>query len=70
MGCVVNGPGEARHADIGITGAGTTVLIFKHGTIVRHVDIAHADEAFEATLNELLAQKFNDQVAVSEDRTI
>ncbi len=31
MGCPVNGPGEARHADIGITGEGNSAVIFKHG---------------------------------------
>jgi len=35
MGCVVNGPGEGKHADIGITGAGNSVLIFKKGKVVR-----------------------------------
>ena len=35
MGCVVNGPGEARHADIGITGAGNKVMVFRKGEIAR-----------------------------------
>ncbi len=35
MGCVVNGPGEARHADLGITGSGDNVVIFRRGKIVR-----------------------------------
>ncbi|MDR2552501.1 MAG: (E)-4-hydroxy-3-methylbut-2-enyl-diphosphate synthase [Treponema sp.] len=50
MGCAVNGPGEARHADLGITGAGNKVLIFAHGRIVRIVDAAEADKAFEEEL--------------------
>ena len=33
MGCVVNGPGEARHADLGISGAGGKVIIFRKGEI-------------------------------------
>lgn len=37
MGCVVNGPGEARTADLGITGAGDRVLIFKKGEIVHTI---------------------------------
>lgn len=37
MGCAVNGPGEAREADIGIAGGNGTVLIFKHGGILRKV---------------------------------
>ena len=35
MGCVVNGPGEAREADIGIAGGKGTGLLFKHGEIVK-----------------------------------
>jgi (E)-4-hydroxy-3-methylbut-2-enyl-diphosphate synthase len=38
MGCVVNGPGEAREADIGIAGGNGEGLIFKKGEIVRKVD--------------------------------
>ncbi|MCR4939993.1 MAG: (E)-4-hydroxy-3-methylbut-2-enyl-diphosphate synthase [Treponemataceae bacterium] len=37
MGCVVNGPGEGKFADIGITGTGDTIIIFKHGEIVRTI---------------------------------
>lgn len=37
MGCVVNGPGEARDADIGITGAKGEGLIFKGGQVIRRV---------------------------------
>lgn len=33
MGCVVNGPGEARHADIGIAGGKNTWAIFKKGKV-------------------------------------
>jgi (E)-4-hydroxy-3-methylbut-2-enyl-diphosphate synthase len=53
MGCVVNGPGEARHADLGITGAGNRVTIFAHGEAVRTVDAADADEAFREELEKL-----------------
>lgn len=37
LGCAVNGPGEAREADIGIAGARGEGLLFKHGEIVRKV---------------------------------
>lgn len=37
MGCVVNGPGEAREADIGIAGGLNNGLIFKKGEIIRKV---------------------------------
>jgi (E)-4-hydroxy-3-methylbut-2-enyl-diphosphate synthase len=53
MGCAVNGPGESRHADLGITGAGNKVLIFKHGNIVRTIDSEEADAAFREELDKL-----------------
>ncbi len=37
MGCVVNGPGEAREADIGIAGGDGVGLLFKKGQIIRKV---------------------------------
>ncbi len=37
MGCVVNGPGEAREADIGMAGGKDTGILFRHGEIVRQV---------------------------------
>lgn len=37
MGCVVNGPGEAREADIGIAGGNGVGLIFKKGQIIKKV---------------------------------
>ncbi len=38
MGCIVNGPGEAREADIGIAGGHGEGLIFKKGKIIKKVD--------------------------------
>jgi (E)-4-hydroxy-3-methylbut-2-enyl-diphosphate synthase len=35
MGCVVNGPGEAREADIGIAGGKGFGILFKHGKVVK-----------------------------------
>lgn len=37
LGCAVNGPGEAREADIGIAGARGEGLLFRHGKIIRKV---------------------------------
>lgn len=37
MGCIVNGPGEAREADIGIAGGKGEALLFKHGQPVRKI---------------------------------
>jgi (E)-4-hydroxy-3-methylbut-2-enyl-diphosphate synthase len=59
MGCVVNGPGEARHADLGITGAGNRVLLFRHGKVIRTIDAgegdlsALTDQAFQEALEAL-----------------
>jgi len=51
MGCVVNGPGEAREADFGIAGGKGEGLLFRHGEIVRKV--AEADLA-DALVEEVL----------------
>ena len=38
MGCAVNGPGEAKEADIGVAGGNGEGLIFKKGEILRKVN--------------------------------
>ncbi|HWP98623.1 MAG TPA: flavodoxin-dependent (E)-4-hydroxy-3-methylbut-2-enyl-diphosphate synthase [Syntrophomonadaceae bacterium] len=38
MGCVVNGPGEAREADLGIAGGKGQGLLFRHGEIIKKVE--------------------------------
>jgi (E)-4-hydroxy-3-methylbut-2-enyl-diphosphate synthase len=53
MGCAVNGPEEARHADLGITGAGDSVLIFRHGKVIRTIAAACADAAFAEELEKV-----------------
>jgi (E)-4-hydroxy-3-methylbut-2-enyl-diphosphate synthase len=53
MGCVVNGPEEARHADVGITGSGRKVLIFSRGEIVRRVLPEDAEIAFREEVQKL-----------------
>lgn len=48
MGCVVNGPGEASAADVGIAGGMGEGLLFKHGEIVKKVPQAElVDELFK-----------------------
>ena len=37
MGCAVNGPGEARDADIGIAGGSGCAVLFKKGAILRKI---------------------------------
>ena len=53
MGCAVNGPEEARHADLGITGAGNKALLFRRGTVIRTIDAADADRVFREELEKL-----------------
>jgi (E)-4-hydroxy-3-methylbut-2-enyl-diphosphate synthase len=53
MGCEVNGPTEAKHADLGITGVGGKVLIFKRGKVIKTVTAAEADIVFEEELKGL-----------------
>ena len=53
MGCAVNGPGEARHADVGIAGGKGEFLIFVHGEIIRKVPEAEAVEALMAEIARL-----------------
>ena len=50
MGCVVNGPGEAREADIGIAGGKGVGIIFKKGTIFKKVK---EEELLQVFLEEL-----------------
>lgn len=50
MGCVVNGPGEAREADIGIAGGDGCGLIFKKGEILRKVS---EDQLLDELLKEI-----------------
>lgn len=48
MGCVVNGPGEAREADVGIAGGKSEGLLFRKGQILRKVPEARlVEELFE-----------------------
>ena len=37
MGCIVNGPGEAKHADLGAAGGNKSWVIFKKGKVIRSV---------------------------------
>lgn len=54
MGCVVNGPGEAKDCDIGIAGAQDYCVIFKGGEIIKKVPADKAEEEFFREINALL----------------
>ena len=54
MGCAVNGPGEAKHADFGIAGGVNEGIIFKKGEIIARVP---EDEIIQK-LEEIIKKSF------------
>lgn len=56
MGCAVNGPGEAREADIGVAGGNGEGLIFKKGEILRKVPENRILEELKIEVDRLLLQ--------------
>ena len=57
MGCEVNGPGEARAADIGVAGGKGIGLIFRKGEVVRKVPEAQIIEALWEEVERFIAEK-------------
>ena len=57
MGCVVNGPGEAREADVGVAGGKGSGLLFRKGEIVRKVPEGQLTGVLLDEINALLKQK-------------
>jgi (E)-4-hydroxy-3-methylbut-2-enyl-diphosphate synthase len=53
MGCVVNGPGEAREADIGIAGGAGEAVLFRRGEIIRKIKEENILEELEAEIAKL-----------------
>mgnify|MGYP000529411366 FL=1 len=58
MGCVVNGPGEAREADLGVAGGRDKGIIFRKGEVIRSVK---GQEALLAAFMEELQQLLNEK---------
>ena len=56
MGCIVNGPGEAKEADIGVAGGLGEGVIFRHGVPMEHVKM---DEIVPTLINEICKMKEN-----------
>lgn len=56
MGCEVNGPGEARHADVGLAAGRDAVALFRRGEIVRRVPVTEAARALLAEVEQLLTR--------------
>jgi (E)-4-hydroxy-3-methylbut-2-enyl-diphosphate synthase len=65
MGCVVNGPGEAREADVGIAGGKGVGLLFKHGEILKKFDEKElADVLVKEVENIIRQQKTDDRARI------
>lgn len=56
MGCAVNGPGEARAADVGIAGGKGQGILFRNGEIVRKVPETEMFDALVAEIEKLIAE--------------
>ncbi len=54
MGCVVNGPGEARGADVGIAGGHGVFMLFRGGEIIRKVSEEEAVDALMAEIDAIV----------------
>ncbi len=67
MGCEVNGPGEARAADIGVAGGKGIGLIFKRGEIIRKVPEAEIVTALMEEVAKLVIEKEAERAASLED---
>ncbi len=67
MGCEVNGPGEARAADIGVAGGKGIGLIFKRGEIIRKVPEAEIVTALMEEVAKLVVEKEAERAASLED---
>jgi len=57
MGCIVNGPGEAREADFGIAGGKGEGLLFRHGEVVRKVPESELADALVAEVLETAGKR-------------
>jgi len=57
MGCVVNGPGEAKDADIGIAGGIGEVLLFKKGQTIRKIKEENVVEEFKQEILNMINDK-------------
>ncbi|MGE5405653.1 MAG: flavodoxin-dependent (E)-4-hydroxy-3-methylbut-2-enyl-diphosphate synthase, partial [Candidatus Saccharibacteria bacterium] len=59
MGCVVNGPGEAREADVGVAGGRGLGLLFKKGEIVEKVEENKLEERLLSAIKDIVNEGEN-----------
>lgn len=64
MGCAVNGPGEAREADVGICGGKTHWLLFRKGQVIRKLKPAEAVEVLVREVEEEASARKRDSSIV------
>jgi (E)-4-hydroxy-3-methylbut-2-enyl-diphosphate synthase len=57
MGCVVNGPGEAREADVGIAAGKGSALIFRKGEVIRKVAPSKAVAALLREMKQVVKRR-------------
>jgi len=57
IGCIVNGPGEAKEVDVGLTGGSPNNLVYVNGTPDHKLDNASLVDQLEATIREKAAKK-------------
>ena len=59
MGCVVNGPGESRDADVGLAAGNGKGVIFRKGKIVRTVAETDMLDALKSEISQVLEDRRN-----------
>jgi (E)-4-hydroxy-3-methylbut-2-enyl-diphosphate synthase len=67
MGCEVNGPGEARAADLGVAGGKGIGLIFKKGEVIRKVPEPQIVDALMEEVEKLVAEKETEKAVAAAD---
>jgi len=55
MGCAVNGPGEAREADVGIAGGDGFALLFRHGEVICRIEESECVERLIAEIQKIIS---------------
>ena len=58
MGCAVNGPAEAKDADIGIAGGKGEALLFKKGQAIRKIKEENIIKEFKEEINKMIKGEY------------
>jgi (E)-4-hydroxy-3-methylbut-2-enyl-diphosphate synthase len=66
MGCEVNGPGEARAADLGVAGGKGIGIIFKKGEVIRKVPEAQIVDALMEEVQKLAVERKPEQATAGD----